>query len=997
MEQGVLVVGGGIAGIQAALDLANSGIPVTIVEKAPALGGRMSQLDKTFPTNDCAMCILSPKLVEVGRHPNIELMMYSELKHVEGQSGNFQVTVIKHPTYVDDEKCVGCGLCAEKCPIEVPDEFDMGQSERKAIYRMYPQAIPMTFVIDESNCTYFRTGKCKACEIFCEAKAIDFDQKPQETTLNVSAILVGFGARPFDPKTISEYGYGVYPNVITSLELERMLTASGPTMGKILRPSDGEVPKKIAFIQCVGSRSEVYGGTYCSSVCCMYALKEAIDAHDHHHEIESRIFSMDLRAYGKEFEDYRIRAEEDYGVGIVRNNRIASVDQMLKGDDLVIYFSEGGEIKEDVFNLVVLSIGLEPPENIEEISEILGISLNEFDFCQTNLFTPLETSVPGIFVCGSFSEPRDIPDTVAQASGAASLAGALSEKIEEGLREKEYPTEKDVEGEEPRIGVFVCHCGINIGKVVSVPEVVEFIKTLPNVVHAEENLYTCSLDTQKSIRETIEEHNLNRIIVASCSPRSYEKLFQETIREGGLNPYLFEMANIREQCSWVHLDDPKAATEKAKKLVGMAVAKSGLLQPLHTIPITVTKSALVLGGGLSGMAAALEIAERGFDVHLVEKTNVLGGNIRRVTHTIKGEDPAAILRGKIEACQANPRIYIHMGTELESTEGYVGNFRSVLSNGSKIEHGVTIVATGAVEYEPQEYLYGQHPNIVTQLELEERMQEGAIYPKEVVVIQCVGSRTKEYPPCSRICCTTSIKNALEIKRKFPESAVYIIFKDIRTYGFREKYYKEACKEGVIFIRYDEEDPPVVSEGDPLQVRTKDRFLMEDVLLTPDLLVLNAATHPNPDNEKLSEILKVPLSKEKFFMEAHAKLRPVDFATDGIFMCGLAQSPKFIDENMSQASAAAARALTILSRDTLEAEAILAHVDSEVCTGCGTCVANCPYGAPRMTEEGVAEVVAAACKGCGCCGATCPEKAITMLNYTDDQLLAQGRSILQVAL
>ncbi|TET91068.1 MAG: CoB--CoM heterodisulfide reductase iron-sulfur subunit A family protein [Methanomassiliicoccales archaeon] len=994
MEQGVLVVGGGIAGIQAALDLANAGIPVTIVEKAPALGGRMSQLDKTFPTNDCSMCILSPKLVEVGRHPNIELMMSSEITHVEGQKGSFQVTVLEHPRYVDDEKCVGCGVCAEKCPVKVPDEFDMDQSERKAIYRMYPQAIPMTFVIDEKNCTYFRTGKCKACEKFCEAKAIDFDQKPHRTTLDVGAIVVGFGARPFDAKTISEYGYGVFPNVITSLELERMLTASGPTMGKILRPSDGEVPKRIAFVQCVGSRSEVYGGIYCSSVCCMYALKEAIDAHDHYPDIQSRIFCMDMRAFGKEFEDYRIRAEEEYGVGITRNNRIASVDELIKGADLVIYYSERGEIKEEVFNLVVLSIGLEPPENIEEISEILGISLNEFDFCQTNLFTPLETSVPGIFVCGSFSEPRDIPDTVAQASGAASLAGALSEKIEEGLREKEYPTEKDVEGEEPRIGVFVCRCGINIAKVVSVPEVVEFAKTLPNVVHAEENLYTCSLDTQKNIRETIEEHNLNRVIVASCSPRSYEKLFQETIREGGLNPYLFEMANIREQCSWVHKDNPKAATEKAKKLVGMAVAKAGLLQPLQTIPVTVTKSALVLGGGLSGMVTSLEIAERGYDVHLVEKTDVLGGNMRRVTHTITGEDPRAVLKEKMEACQSDSRIQIHLGTELENSEGYVGNFRSRLSDGSEIEHGVTIVATGAVEYKPQEYMYGQHPNIVTQLELEERMEEGTIDPKEVVVIQCVGSRSKDYPPCSRICCTTSIKNALEIKRRFPDSSVYIIFKDIRTYGFREKYYKQACKDGVIFIRYDDDDPPVVSVGDLLEVRTKDRFLMEDVLLRPDLIVLNAATRANPDNEKLSEILKVPLNKEKFFLEAHAKLRPVDFATDGIFVCGLAQSPKFIDENMSQASAAAARALTILSRDSLEAEAILAQVNSKECSGCGTCIANCPYGAPRMTEEGVAEVVAAACKGCGCCGATCPEKAISMMNYTDDQLLAQGRSILQ---
>ena len=994
MEKGVLIVGGGIAGIQAALDLADSDIPVTIVERKTALGGRMAQLDKTFPTNDCAMCILSPKLVEVGRHPNIDLMMNSEITKVDGEKGDFQVDVIRHPRYVDDEKCVGCGICAEKCPIKLPNEFDEGQSERKAIYRMYPQAIPMTFAIDKENCTYFRTGKCKACEKFCEADAIDFEQQPESVSLNIGAIVVGFGARPFDPSIISEYGYGVLPNIITSLELERMLTASGPTMGKILRPSDGEVPENIAFIQCVGSRSEVYGGIYCSSICCMYALKEAIDAHDHHHDIKSHIFSMDMRAYGKEFEDYRIRAEHEYGVEITRNNRISAVEDALENDNLVINYSEGGEIKDKVFNLVVLSIGLEPPENIEDISRVLGILLNEFDFCQTNLFSPLETSVPGIFVCGSFSEPRDIPDTVAQASGAASLAGILSERIEEGSRVKEYPVEKDVEGEEPRIGVFVCHCGINIGKTVSVSEVVEFAKGLPNVAYAEENLYTCSLDTQKSIRETIEEHSLNRVIVASCSPRSYEKLFQETIREAGLNPYLFEMANIREHCSWVHLDNPEAATEKAKRLVGMAVAKAGLLQPLQRMPIDVTNSALVIGGGFSGLMAALEIAQRGYDVHIVEKEKKLGGNLRRVTHTLTGEDPQKILQDRIEACQANPRMHIHLGMEVEDVEGYVGNFHSRLSDGTEIDHGVIIVATGAEEYKPTEYLYGQDPRIVTQLELEEQMLWGDIEANEVVVIQCVGSRTKDYPACSRICCSTSIKNALEIKRRFPASSVYILFKDIRTYGFREKYYKEACKQGVIFIRYDDEHPPVVSK-EPLEVRTKDQFLMEDVLLKPDLIVLNAATRPNPDNEKLSEMLKVPLSKQKFFMEAHAKLRPVDFATDGIFVCGLAQSPKFIDENMSQASAAASRALTILSKDSLEGEANLACVDPERCSGCGTCVGNCPFGANRMTDEGVAEVLPAACKGCGCCGATCPEVAITMLNYTDDQLLAQARSVLQV--
>ncbi len=989
MNQGVLVAGGGIAGIQAALDLANSGIPVTIVERDSALGGRMAQLDKTFPTNDCAMCILSPKLVEVGRHPTIKLMLNSEIKSVEGEKGDFQVAIIKHPRYVDEEKCVGCGVCAEKCPIKIPDEFDTGQSERKAIYRMYPQAIPMTYVIDEKNCTFFRTGKCKACEKFCEAKAIDFEQKPEEMTLDVGSILIAFGAKPFDPKIIPEYAYGVFPNVITSLEFERMLSASGPTTGKILRPSDGEVPDDIAFIQCVGSRNDIYGGTYCSSVCCMYALKEAIDSHDHHPNIQSHIFCMDMRAYGKGFEDYRIRAEEEYGVQITRNNRISNVEETLEDNNLIIRYTEEGEIREKIFNLVVLSIGLEAPEDAEDVSDVLGVSLNEFGFCQTGVFTPTETNVPGIFVSGMFSGPKDIPDTVAQASGAASLAGISLGDVERLSGEKEYPPEKEVDELEQRIGVFVCHCGLNIGGVVNVPEVAEYAKTLPGVVHAEDNLYTCSLDTQKSIVEAIKEHDLNRVIVASCSPRSYEKLFQETIREGGLNYYLFEMANIREQCSWVHPDDHQAATEKAKRLVRMAVAKAGLLHPLQKITVPITKSALVIGGGLSGIIASLEIAERGIDVHLVEKTDVLGGNLRRVTHTLTGEDPGVILEEKVKACESNPRIHIHLSTEVEDTQGHVGSFRSKLSNGEEFEHGVVIVATGAVEYQPQEYLYGKSPNVITQLELEERLLKDDLNPKEVVIIQCVGSRTKDHPECSRICCSTSIKNALELKKRLPASSVYIIFKDIRTYGFREKYYREACEKGIIFIRYDDEHPLIVTEGEPFEVQVKDMYLMEDVLLKPDLIVLNAATRPNPDNEKLSEILKVSLGKDGFFLEAHAKLRPLDFATDGIFVCGLAQSPKFIDENISQASGAAARALTILTKDEMESEGIVSWVDEDICVGCRTCEAICPFGAisvdPETKKSKVSEPL---CKGCGTCAAGCPEGAITLRHFSRDQLVAQ---------
>ncbi|MCK4457642.1 MAG: CoB--CoM heterodisulfide reductase iron-sulfur subunit A family protein, partial [Thermoplasmata archaeon] len=658
-------------------------------------------------------------------------------------------------------------------------------------------------------------------------------------------------------------------------------------------------------IQCVGSRSTVYGGEYCSSVCCMYALKEAIVAKEHSERINAHIFAMDLRAYGREFEDYRIRAEEEYGILITRNNRIASLEEQPEGNGIIVRYVEEGEIKEKVFDLVILAVGLQPHRDFSRLSEALGCDLDEYGFCLTQGFEPVQSSRPGVYVAGALEGPKDIPDSVCQASAAADLSSqGCEEEVERAV--KDLPEETDVSEKEPRVGVFVCHCGINIGGVVDVPSVVEHVRTLPNVAYAEDNLYTCSVTTQEKIKEAVKEHDLNRVVVASCSPRSYEKLFQETIREAGLNPYLFEMANIREHCSWVHSKEPKKATEKAKRLVAAAVAKATLLQPLQKISVPVNKTALVIGGGLSGMTAALSLAEHGIETHLIEKTNELGGNLRRITHTLRGEDPQELLKNTVERVRKSDKIALHTGTEVESVDGFIGNFHTTLANGDEFDHGVVIVATGAVEYKPTEYLYGKNDHVMTQLELEERLLHEDFKPESIVIIQCVGSRVPEYHNCSRICCSTSIKNALWVKERYPETPVYILFKDIRTYGFRERYYREASKKGVVFLRYDDENPPDVEEvNGKLRVVVKDRYLMEDVLLEPEYVVLNAATRANPDNKGLSEMLKVPVSEDGFFLEAHRKLRPVEFATDGILLCGLAQGPKFTDENMAQSQAAAA--------------------------------------------------------------------------------------------
>ena len=992
----ILVVGGGIAGIQASLDLADSGFKVFLLDESPSIGGTMTQLDKTFPTNDCAMCILAPKLVTAGRHPNIELVMGAEIKSVEGEEGHFQVTLVRKPRYIDEEKCTGCGVCAQECPVEAIDEFNEGLSERSAIYVKYPQAVPLVYAIDRDKCI-----GCGTCQEVCKAGAIKYDEKEKKITLHVGSIVLAPGFEEFDPNLKREYGYGLYSNVVSSIEFERILSASGPYGGIVIRPSDGKVPRKIAFIQCVGSRDALLGNNYCSSACCMYAIKEAVIAKEHNPDLQCSIFFMDIRAYGKEFDAYYSRAEKECGIRFVRS-RISRVEKAPGSQNLIVRYVEDGEPKEEEFNLVVLSVGMRPPKYAEELAKTLDIKLNKYNFCSTQTFLPLDSSRPGIYVCGAFSSPKDIPESVAQASGAAARAASLIASERGKLTvAKELPPEIDVSGEEPRIGVFVCHCGINIGGIVDVPEVVEYAKTLPNVAYAEDNLYTCSQDTQKRIREKIKEHNLNRVVVASCTPRTHEPLFRETIREAGLNIYLFEMANIRDQCSWVHMHEHEKATEKAKDLVRSIVAKARLLRPLKKPTINVVPVGLVIGGGLSGMTTALELAKQGFGVHLVEKEKELGGNLRHIHYVLGSENPQERLSSIVKEVSENEKIHVYLGAEIADIEGYIGNFKTTLNhNGEKreIDHGIVIVATGAVEYKPTEYLYGKDERVLTQRELEERLAKGKFNAKTVVMIQCVGSRNEERPNCSRICCAQAVKNALKIKELNPETDIYVLYKDIRTYGFNEDYYREAASKGVLFIRYDDENKPKVTrENSTLNVLVREPVLKTWLPIKPDLLVLSVATIPNPDNQMISEMLKVPLSKDEFFLEAHMKLRPVDFATDGVFLCGLAHSPKLIEESISQACGAAARAITILSKKALEVEGAIASVNEDLCSGCRICEAVCEYGAIKMEEKDgklVSTVLEALCKGCGVCGSSCPTGAIGMLHFTDDEILAQVRAALR---
>jgi heterodisulfide reductase subunit A-like polyferredoxin len=844
-------------------------------------------------------------------------------------------------------------------------------------------------------------SECLQCVYACRANAIVHSQVEETVELDIGAVLLTPGLEPLPGDIRPEFGYGRYPNVVTSLEFERMLSASGPFSGVVQRPSDKGHPHKIAWIQCVGSRDPSCGQGYCSSVCCMYATKEAVIAREHDSSIEPTIFYMDIRAFGKGFDAYIERAEREQGVRYVRSMvssvKEAPVSQNLRLNYVTFDLNGKPHQHEEEFEMVVLSVGLKPTAETVAMANRLGINLNEYGFAEPDLYHPTESSRPGIYVAGAFGEPKDIPETVIEASCAASQASALLARARGSLtRQAVYPPERDVSEEEPRVGVFVCHCGINIGGVVNVPEVVEYAKDLPGVVYAERNLYTCSQDTQDKITAKVLEEGLNRVVVASCTPRTHEPLFQDTIRQAGLNPHLFELANIREQDSWVHRSQPEIATEKAKQLVTMAVAKARRLKPISRGTLNVEHQALVIGGGLAGMTAALSIAGQGFPVYLVEKEASLGGHLRHIKVGFDGSDPQLLLRQIITRIGQEPRITVMLESEVVEVSGYVGQFHSIVQDKSgsrtELDHGVVVVATGAQEIEPVSYGYGNLPGVVTQREFEGELTSSASaeeLPEAVVMIQCVGSRDEQHPYCSRICCSEAIKNALELKQRRPEAQVVVLYRDIRSYGFRERLYREARQAGVVFLEYDPAEPPEVRRDEHgLLVTVKVQPEGALASLAADRVVLSAGIEPEPGNDVLSRLLKLPLTSEGFFLEAHVKLRPVDFAADGVYLCGLAHSPRSIDETMAQAQAAAVRAVALLAKKELTATPIIAQVNPRLCAACGLCVEVCPYGARRL-EPGAAyaEVVDVLCQGCGACVAACPNKATQQKGFEFLQISA----------
>lgn len=940
---------------------------------------------------------------------NIELLTLTEVNHVEGEAGNFSVTVRENPRYIDMDKCIACGVCAEKCPRWVKDEFNMGLGKRKAAYIKYGQSVPLKYAIDPDHCIFLKRGKCRACEKFCPTGAINFEDTVKHRTLHVGAVILATGFTPFDPSIYDFYGYTQIKDVVTSMDYERLLSASGPNMGHLIRPSDEQEPRSIAWIQCIGSRSQNRcDNPYCSSVCCMYAIKQALVTAEHlsGDNIFLTIFFMDLRSHGKDFERYYNDAR-DKGIRFIRARPHTIEPGAGDAGVQMRYTLESGKTVKEKFDIAVLSVGLEPSSDTKHLADIFGIQTDSHRFAKTSSFAPVSASRPGVLVTGAFQAPKAIPRSVAQASAAAACAaGMLNEVKGTRTRTKTYPDARDISAQKPAIGVFVCACGINIASVVDVTAVASYAASLPHVVLVENNLFTCSADTQELIAKKIQEHGLNRIVIAACTPRTHEPLFQATLKDARLNGYMVEMANIRNQNAWVHQKDPEQATRKAKDQVRMAVAKITHSTPLAQGRVKVNPRVLVIGGGVAGMTSALSMAQQGFHVVLVEKQAQLGGNARRLTHSFQGEKVRPMLDTLTASVSDHPMITVHTRAFLKTVSGSVGNFTGqiqVNSTESRIDFGAAILNTGGAEAVPEEYGYGSDSRIMTHLGFDETVMENSTdtLPDSVVFIQCVGSREPDRPYCSRICCVHSVKTAIALKTRNPGMRVSILYRDMRTYGQWEIYYQKAREIGVDFIRYDLENKPGVTvTPEEIEVLVTDPILNLPLAIAADYLVLASGVVPS-DTRDLTAMFKCSVDSDGFLNEAHPKLKPVDMSVDGLFLAGMCSYPKPLEETIEQATAAASRAAGLLSKAYMELDAIKSFV-TERCDGCALCLDVCPYNAislhettgPDHTMMRRVETDPALCKGCGICFATCPKEGIMVHGFTMNELKAQVTAAIQ---
>jgi heterodisulfide reductase subunit A len=978
-----------------------------------------------FPQHDCVLCrgtpdhgygctrpSISPAYIQHNQHPNIEIWTNTQIVDAEGQAGDFTVSLRQEPRYIDPLRCINCGYCAEVCTVQLPDHYQQDLSLRKAVYKVAARAMPDTYVIDRGS----YCDDCGKCKEVCPTQAINLDEQPRLLSLEVGAIILALGFQVYDPTELEEFGYGRYPNVIHAMQYERLASRSGPTEGIVIRPSDGQRPLSIAWLQCIGSRDQEH--PFCSSICCMFATKEAILAKQRlGKDLECQIFLMDERAFNKEYSTYFAKARQDHKIQYT-HCRVSGIKEDPTNHDLLLYYADPhGQLRQDRFQMVILATGLQPPDSARHLSKIFNIELNEFGFCQTDKFTPLQTTCPGVFVCGAFSSPKEIVETIIDASGsAAEVMRLLSDRLNTYTYTHQWPflsadglpPERDVMGEDPRIGFFACSCGETISETVNLIDLKNMASQWEGIAWSEVLETACMPEALLHIQEKILAENLNRVVIAACSNRTHDPLFQRTVLQVGINPYLMELVNLRDHCSKVHRWQYELANRKAVELVRLATGRVLLARPVYKKKHRFRPIALVIGGGVAGMSAALAIADSGFEVHLVERSDMLGGNLLNLYYVAEGYNPQRLLRDLVNRVRSHQRIVTHTRSEVKRQDGHVGYFQTNIETRRSddtiekiyLEHGVTIIATGGRESKQHPWL--GLPSVITQRQLEEMIihqPEKIATLQDVVMIQCVQPEGGKFY-CSRVCCTNTMKNAKRVKLLNPNSQVTVLYKNIVTYGFREQYYTEARQHGVIFIRYTDQLPPQITQEDGhLVVKVFDLSLERWLNLPADMIPLSMSIAPSEGTAELAQLIHVPLSSEGFFEEAQLKLRPMDFMREGIFLAGMAHYPKFIEESISHALAAAARAISFLSQESQYLGGVVAEVDPDKCVGCLTCTRTCPFGIPKIVEEegrhgvgklgGAAFIDTAQCQGCGTCTGECPANAIQLVHYTDEQLMLQA--------
>lgn len=981
----ILVVGAGIGGMQSALLLADAGYPVILADRAPGIGGSLHLLDRTFPTDSCGVCHMVPgrpsycPTIECDLHPNITLVPYADVVGLDGEPGAFTVHLHHRPRYVISELCILCGKCARVCPVERPGQYEGDLAKEKAIYRPPLRAIPPAYVIDMSICT-----RCGKCVEVCPTEAIDLDMPPTESRVEVGAVILSPGFEPFDARRKGEFGWGYYPNVLTSIQFERMISFAGSTGAHIVRPSDGQRPRRIAFIKCVGSRDVSIGRGYCSSVCCMHTAKHVRVVKELEPDTEITVFFMDIRTYGKDYETYFDETKGLPGVRYVRS-MVSSVHERPQTRHLLVNYVTGdGTVREDEFDLVVLVVGFGSPPGAQELGRALGLELNEYGFAVTAPFAPEVASRPGLFVAGAFREPKDIPETVIEASAVAAAAAVQVGPVEVPTAGAGEAEERDVTWEWPRVGVFLCDHRGEVGEVVDLEAVASQARTLPDVAVTQVLGDGLSREGLAEVARIAREQGLNRVVLAGYTDLRQVEAYRQMMVAAGLNPNLLELVNLRGEVAGAHARNGRVATEKARELVAMAVAGVVRREPFRQPAEPLSRRVLVVGGGLAGLTAALTLANLGYPVDLLERTDTLGGQLRDLRIVLGSGDPQTALATLLERLAQEPRVRVLLRTEVRGFSGRLGQFRARLvgPEGEQEEmYGAVILSTGGREVTPTEYLYGQDGRVVTQRELERMLADGRPVPKNIVMIQCVESREPRRPYCSRICCTRAVVNALAVKERNPDAQVTVLYREMRTYGFREDTYRRAREQGVVFLRYEWPDKPQVMVGpDRLTVRMVEPIAGQEVVLPADLLVLSVGIEPN-DERALAATLGLPLDAYGFFRQEHPKMRPLDFTQRGIFVAGLAHSPRAVDETVAMARGAAMRAAALLARGQVEVVRTVAWVNTRLCSACGLCVQACPYGA-RVLEPGgpYAEVIEALCQGCGVCAMVCPNKATQQVAY-----------------